>query len=130
MTTIQTGYNNTASRSVSGKEENMSESRITVVSMRSKKRRIRFVAAAIVTALLLFSCAHPVQMEEVNSVGRFYTITNDSGIHVVYRDDSGQYQVSKIFSDCQGILMHVTGDITGCGAYGNMLDVMSVEIVN
>ena len=108
----------------------MDESRITVVSMRSKKHRIRFVSAAVVTALLLFSCAHPVQMEEVNSVGRFYTITNDSDTQVVYRDNNGQYQVSKIFSDCQGIMMHVTGDITGCGAYGNMLDILSIEIVN
>ena len=108
----------------------MSESRILVVSMRAKKHRIRIVAVSIIAAAMLFSCAHPVQMEEVNSIGRFYTITTGADTQVVYRDDSGQYQVSEMFSNCQGLLVHITGDITGCGTYGSMLDILSVEIIN
>ena len=111
----------------------MNESRITVVSMRNKKHRIRFVAAAIVTSLLLFSCAQPsqnVQRRDVDSVGRFYTVGNYPVTQVVFRDNDGQYQVSNEYANCQGFLMHVTGNITGDGMYGKMLDILSIEIVN
>jgi len=111
----------------------MNESRITVVSMRSKKYRIRVVAAAIVTALLLFSCAQPsqdVQRCDVDSIGRVYVIGNDPVTQAVYRDNNGQYQISNSYKNLSGWLIHVTGNITGDGMYGKVLDILSVEIVN
>jgi hypothetical protein len=111
----------------------MNESRILVVSMRAKKHRIRIVAVSIIAAAMLFSCAQSeqdVQQCEVDSVGRVYIVGNDPVTQAVYRDNSGQYQIDNCYKNLSGWLIHVTGNITGDGMYGKMLDILSIEIIN
>ena len=94
---------------------------------------MRFVAVAIVTALLLFSCAQPsqdAQRYDVDSIGRVYIVGNDPVTQAVYRDNSGQYQIDNCYKNLSGWLIHVTGNITGDGMYGKMLDILSIEIIN
>lgn len=83
----------------------------------------RFLLLAIVMALFI-GCSQPEQGHDVDSTGRFCFVGNVPVTQVVYRDTSGQYEVSDSYISMQGSLVHVVGDITGDGMYGKTLDIV------
>ena len=81
-------------------------------------------------AVLCTGCNQNTDMPDVDSIGRVYIVGNTPVTQAVYRDDSGQYQIDNGYQNLSGCLVHITGDITGSGIYGECLDILSVEIVH
>jgi hypothetical protein len=75
-------------------------------------------------------CSQPSDASDIDSRGRVYIVGNDPVTQAVYRDNSGQYQIDNCYKNLSGRLIHVTGNITGTGMYGQYLDILSVEIIN
>jgi len=107
----------------------MDGSRFLVVSMRTRKHRIRIATLLLFIGFVFAGCSQPYSIPDIDSRGRIYIVGNDTATQAVYRDNSGQYQIDNCYKNLSGRLIHVTGNITGTGMYGQYLDILSVEIV-
>jgi hypothetical protein len=101
----------------------------------NKNKVVLVTVLAVIIGLVAVLCTGCVQnntsnIPDVDSIGRVYIVGNDPVTQAVYRDNSGQYQIDNCYKNLSGYLIHVTGNITGNGMYGECLDILSVEIVH
>jgi|WetSurMetagenome_2_1015567.scaffolds.fasta_scaffold04048_17 hypothetical protein len=102
----------------------------------NKNKVVLVTVLAVIIGLVAVLCTGCIQIAgvsdipDIDSIGRVYIVGNEPVTQAVYRDNSGQYQIDNGYQNLSGYLIHVTGDITGDGIYGECLDILSVEIVH